>query len=198
MAALQPQYPDRNLAYHVIDGGSEEDILKKYGSVTEFASGESQVPLDFSGQPVGLLLQLATGTYYEISRNFRNQTRSNRVGSNYFTYDRKNSQNAESISWDDIVPPMVIANSMLMPYIGTRTHRNTSYNDSDKDEEQEIMVVDFAGLTERLESGGGGRATSWYTHCGHYYYGTTQKYDNKGHLREGKYNLNAPDSNEYE
>ena len=173
---------------------TEEDILKKYGAVNEFASGESQFPLDFSGQPVGLLLHLATGAYYEISRNFRNQTRSKRVGSNYFTYDRKNSQDAESISWDDIVPPMVIVNGMLMPYIGTRTHRNTSYNDSDKEEEQEIMVVDFAGLSERLESGGGGgRVFDWYTHSGHYYYGTTQKFDNKGHLREGKYNLNAPD-----
>lgn len=185
--------PDTSLEGAAPVTETEEELLKKYGAVTEYASGNSQFPLDFSNQEVGLLLHLATGAYYEIYKNSRDQSRSRRVGSNYFTYDRKNSQDAESISWEDVMPPMVIVGGMLMPYIGTRTHRHTSYNDSEKDEEQEIMVVDFAGLSEALVLSGSGRVFDWYTHSGHYYYGTTQKYDNKGNLREGRYNLNAPD-----
>lgn len=189
--------PDTSLDGAAPVAETEEELLKKYGYVHEFASGNSQFPLYFENEAVGLLLHLATGTYYEISRNSRNQTRSKRVGTNYFTYDRKNTQEAESISWEDIMPPMVLVDGMLMPYIGKRTHRNTSYTETEKDEEQEIMVVDFAGLSTpiTLQSSGSGqtRVFDFYTHSGHYYYGTTQKYDNTGALRQGKYSLIAPE-----
>lgn len=176
---------------------TEEDLLKKYGYVHEFASGNSQFPLYFDNQPVGLLLHLATGAYYEISRDTRDHTRSKRVGSNYFTYDRRNTQEAESISWEDIMPPMIIYGGKLMPYIGQRTHRNTSYTETEKDEEQEIMVVDFAGLSTpiTLQSSGTGntRVFDFYIYSGHYYYATTQKYDNTGAIRTGAFSLIAPE-----
>lgn len=175
---------------------TEEDLKKKYGFVHKFSSGNSQFPLDFSDEAVGLLLHLATGAYYEISRSFKSYRGSNihskRVGTNYFTYDRRNTQEAESLEWEDLMPPMVIVEGKLMPYIGPRTHRHTSYKDSEKDEDQEIIVVDFAGLSTPITLSSTVRVFDFYIYSGHYYYGTTQMYDNTGVLRDGKYNLTPP------
>ena len=116
------------------------------------------------------------------------------VGSNYFKYDRRNSDESEEFTPEDLLPPMVFVNGMLMPYIGDRIHRNTTYNDSKKDEKQEIIIVDYAGLSKKVDytvpGSTGGRVPS-DMEGGHYYYGTTQKYDNIGELRTDKIELTS-------
>lgn len=148
--------------------------------------------------PMGLILRLSTGTFYEMRHSYQsirgNDVKNVAVGTNYFKYDRGNSDESEEFSPEDLLPPMVFVNGMLMPFIGDRIHRNTTYNDSKKDEEQEIIIVDYAGLSKEVDytssSSTGGRIPS-DTEGGHYYYGTTQKYDNTGELRAGKIELTS-------
>ena len=147
---------------------------------------------------MGLVLRLSTGTFYEMRHSHQSIRGSNvknvAVGSNYFKYDRKNSDESEEFTPEDLLPPMVFVNGILMPYIGDRIHRNTTYNDSKKDENQEIIIVDYAGLSKKVDytvpGSTGGRVPS-DIEGGHYYYGTTQKYDNTGELRTGKIELTS-------
>ena len=188
--------PDTSLEGAAPAAETQEDLLQKYGSVIE---------ADRDGtSDIGLVLDLATGIYSEASAPFSKvsardteySSRMKRIGTNYFTYDRRNSKESVSMDPDDLVPPMVFVNGFLMPYIGDRTHRNTSYNNSEKDEEQPIIIVEYAGRSVRGYDPSGGRypgGPSEKTAGLHYYYGTTQKYDNRGRLRAGRYNLTAPD-----
>ena len=144
------------------------DIVNKYGGWVE--CDESQFSTATAGN---CLLRLATGEFYEVSSS---ETKT-RLGSNYFKYDRANAGQAEDFSPEDIMPPMVYVNGFLMPYIGERKHRQTVYNGSKKDSEQDIIIADYAGLSSN----------------GLYNYATTQKYDDAGNLRSSRYNMNAED-----
>lgn len=142
-------------------------LIAKYGGYN-MASEES-----FPLVPAGTLVQrLATGDFYEVK-----QSSKVRIGSNYFKYDRANSESSEEFAPDDLMAPMVFVNGILMPYIGDRKHRNTTYKNSDKDKDQEILIADYAGTAS----------------AGGYRYATTQKYDDEGVLRIGKHGLNAED-----
>lgn len=114
------------------------------------------------------------------------------VGSNYFTRDRKSTADAEDFSPSDIMPPMVFVNGMLMPYIGERKHRNTTYQESDIDDDQEIMVCEYAGESETCNKSSqihiGADNQRAYA-GGHYHYGTTQAYNNAGTMRQGGHDL---------
>lgn len=187
--------PDVSIDGAAAAAATIEDLLKKYGTVkmcSETGFREILEPC--------LVLRLSDGCFYECHVSFfayGNATRAAKkrmvkVGTNIFTFDRGNSESAESIAPADLVPPMVFADSYgtLMPYIGKRTHRNTSYNDSGKDEDQEIIIVDYAGLSDRQIFDGYVReAPSTDGRC---FYGTTQKYTNRGNVRPGCINL-VPD-----
>lgn len=136
-----------------------------------------------------VVLRLATGDYYEFRMSGANShgrgtspVKKVRIGTNQFRYDRANSETSEKFEPADLVPPIVIADEYgtKAPFIGERNHRNTSYNDSGKDENQDIIIVFYAGLTEKPVYTGGGRVP--ITSEGRYYAGTTQKYNNRGHL----------------
>lgn len=194
-------------------------LIEKYHYCKDFAVS-AKPTLD----NMGLAFYAATGAYYEIQTRFSDHLRrvsgSSRsgssgdsetvslwkyLGSNYFDYDQDNSDETEEISPADLMPPMVFVHGVLMPYIGDRKHRNTTYNDSAKDEDQDIIIIEYAGLSSKSEAseqsgstevvtrgnrrGGIRRVSSGNTIGGHYYYGTTQKYDNLGNLREGKLGL---------
>lgn len=174
--------PDTSLDRAAPAAETLQDLIDKYGGVTEFTETSDW---DLSG----LLLNLATGMYYEQRLSFghtgRDHDKRILVGSNYFKYDRRNSEDTEEFSPSDLMPPMVTVDTVLMPYIGERVHRNTSYNDSEKDSDQEIIIADYAGLSNTpVYEDWHGRLP--YTAAGHYYYATTQKYDNTGKLRPGK------------
>ena len=114
---------------------------------------------------------------------------------NQFKYDRANADTSESFSPEDIVPPIVVADAYgtKAPYIGDRCHRNTSYNDSEKDEDQEIIVVYYYGLTEEISYSSSDHGRVALSSDGRYYAGTTQKYNNRGTLIPGAINLTPDD-----
>lgn len=172
------------------------DLKKKYGSVVE-------VTENTAWPSNNLILQLATGQYYEAVadlKDIRSPGKNNYVGSNYFTHDSRSTDESETMTPADLMPPMVFANGVLMPYIGPRRHRNSSYQDSALDEEQEIIVVEYAGLSTAYSFSPaqlndpryGRRLSSMNRMNGHYLYGTTQAYDNLGQPRTGRFNL-TPD-----
>lgn len=200
-----------------------KDLINKYHYCKDFKVSASPT-LD----NMGLAFYSATGRFYEIQTRFTDQARSSAarrtsrsssssetetvslwkyLGSNYFDYDQNNSDETEEISPADLMPPMVFVHGILMPYIGERKHRNTTYNDSTKDEDQDIIIIEYAGQSSAAESGssetsgssivtsgrsrGGLRrvASGTNTIDGHYFYGTTQKYDNLGNERTDKLGL---------
>lgn len=172
------------------------DLIAKYK--TGKALDESECITDGD---LGLFMRKSTGQYYERFAYFgnkRDMKDREPVGSNYFKYDRKNSDKEENKAAADIMPVMVFSKGFLMPFIGERKHRNSTYNSSGKDEEQEIIIVDYAGASlpfttvELKEPAGFTRIDAAGNYGGHYYYATTQKYDNRGKERPGRINL-TPD-----
>ncbi len=188
--------PDTSLEGAAPAAETIEDLKKKYGSVVEVSENETWPSNN-------LILRLSTGQYYEARsslKNIRAQGKDNLIGSDYFTHDRRNTDESDVMSPEDLMPPMVFVNGVLMPYIGERRHRNSSYKNSQMDEDQEIIVVEYAGRStaytftagqlndERI----GRRLASMNRVNGRYFYGTTQAYDNIGSPRSGRYNL-TPD-----
>jgi len=184
--------PDTSLDGAAPAAETIEDLKKKYGVMAEDSS------------EMGLTLDRPTGKYYEVSANLctsRGAPAERLLGTNYFSYNRRNSQDEEQYQPADLIPPMVYIgeNALLMPFIGDRIHRNTAtkgaIGEYVKDEDQELIIVDYAGRTATATSSSGtGRRTSTASLiAGKYFYGTTQKYDNNGNLRPGKYTLNAPE-----
>lgn len=178
--------PDTSLDGAAAAGESMESILKAHGSMEIL--DESAVPGHL--YPI-LIYRKALGSFwenrYKITKDVRAALQTSyiltRIGSDLFNYDRKNSKNTEEITWEDPTPPMVFVNGILMPYIGDRKHRNTTYNGSEKDEDQDILIAFYGGLSASTGKYGG-----------RYYYATTQKYDNAGILRyEGAYSLTPED-----
>ncbi len=168
---------------------TEEDLFNKYGNLIEFTEAEG------FGEISSFSLRLSTGCYYENRSGFsRSGAVNNAVGTNYFSFDKKNSEDSEELAPEDLIPPMVFVNGILMPYIGERKHRNTSMNGSEIDEDQDIIIVDYAGQSVKVDytTGSGHGRVPVDSHGSHYCYGTTQKYNNAGLIREGKYTLNGP------
>lgn len=185
--------PDTSLDGAAPAAETIEALKAKYGYVMECDEKEFGA-LNSSC----LALRLATGDYYEIRQSFGSSysrgsntaIKKVKVGTNQFKYDRGNSEDSEEFSPSDLVPPIVSVDQYgtLAPYIGDRVHRNTSYNDSEKDTDQEIIVVYYAGLTEKpTYDTTGGRVP--LASAGYYYAGTTQKYNNRGHLIDGAIEL---------
>ena len=66
-----------------------------------------------------------------------------RLGSGYFNYDKKNSENCEEFSPTDPLPPMVYVDGILMPYIGTRVHRHTQVNGEKEDADGQKIIIAY-------------------------------------------------------
>ena len=184
--------PDTSLDGAAAAAETIEALAAKYGHVKECDEKEFG-----SLNSSCLALRLATGDYYEVRQSFGSSysrggnkvTKSVKIGTNQFKYDRGNSEGSEEFSPSDLVPPIVEADGYgtMAPYIGDRVHRNTSYNDSERDTDQDIIVVFYAGLTEEPTYDYSGRVP--ITSGGHYYAGTTQKYNNRGNLIAGAIEL---------
>lgn len=107
-----------------------------------------------------LVLRKATGEFFVLERDMSNgQQTQRRLGTNYFTYDRRNSDESEQFASDDSMPPMVAIGKTglqtIVPFIGERRHFHTSYLGSETDMEQEIMIVqEYSGLATALARGG--------------------------------------------
>lgn len=195
--------PDTSLEMAEPAAETLEDMVHKYGSLVEVE--------EYATWPeLCLVFRKSTGRYY-LSRagihsivrtgsdGSSSGTSDSDLGTNYFTHDRRDTPETEQMTPADLMPPMVFVNQVLMPYVGNRRHRNTQYKASERDEDQEIIVVEYAGRSSTdgvsligARTGGGRRSTGQGTAAGHYFYGTTQKYDNTGTLRSGRYDL-TPD-----
>lgn len=115
-----------------------------------------------------IVKRLATGDYWSFAENSRqiSVVKSSRIGTNYFNYDKNNSEDSEEFSPADLLPPMVLVNSILMPYIGARIHRHTQINGKNENDDTQKMIIAY-------ERGLFGE---------NYRLATTQKYDAVGHL----------------
>lgn len=184
--------PDTSLDGAAPAAETIEALAAKYGHVKECDEKEFG-----SLNSSCLALRLATGDYYEVRQSFGSSfsrggskgTKLVKIGTNQFKYDRGNSEDSEEFSPSDLVPPIVVVDQYgtMAPYIGDRVHRNTSYNDSEKDSDQDIIIVFYAGLTEVPTYDYSGRVPT--TSGGFYYAGTTQKYNNRGNLIAGAIEL---------
>ncbi len=120
------------------------DLVDKYGYYVEANEQQFQT---LSGQNPAfqdcLVLRKATGEFFLLERNMSNGVQEiNRLGTNHFKYDRRNSDETEEYSQSDVMPVMTCNEERgVAPYIGTRTHRHTSYNGQAQDEEQKIIAV---------------------------------------------------------
>ena len=89
-----------------------------------------------------LIFRIATGEFFEIRTNLNTGfDEMIRLGTNYFKYDRANSDDTEEHACTDEMPPMVNAQKYFAPYIGDRKHAHTTFNGSQKDEDQPIMIA---------------------------------------------------------
>ena len=125
-----------------------------------------------------VVLRLATGEYYMVERSLETTSyNQKRIGSNYFTRDRQNTEKSRVITAEDVLPPMVMYQRgadeyndlILAPYIGSRAHRHTSYNSSSMDEDQAVIFAFDAG-----------EAVVDSYHAPSYRLATTQAYNNIG------------------
>lgn len=92
-----------------------------------------------------LVRRKATGMFYLLERDLgTGAMQLHELGSNYFTYDRNNSDETEDFSQEDVMPLMRIDPVFkrgVSPFIGERIHRHTSYNGEADDSEQKIIAV---------------------------------------------------------
>lgn len=132
-----------------------DDLIEKYGGYVEcdeakFASLAGDNP-DFCDC---LLLRLASGEFFLLERDLvTGKQVLNRLGTNYFTYNRGNSDETEGFSQSDVMPLMLVgdrADRDVAPFIGARIHRHTSYNGEVDDSVQKIIAVQAAILATTI------------------------------------------------
>ena len=128
---------------------SFDDLVAKYGGYV--AANEVQFQSLTTQSPAFtdcLVLRKSTGMFYLITYDINTGQRTlEKLGTNHFTYDRKNSDETEEFGQMDVMPLMlcgVTAKTDVMPYIGDRLHYHTyvkSDPDEEKSDEQPIIVV---------------------------------------------------------
>lgn len=162
-----------------------QEFKKKYGVLTEMDESEFAAENNHY-----VIFRKATGTFHVRKLSLGDDsTQVVLVGSNTFTYDRKNNDSGEDASAADLIPLMMERvldatpnYKVIGPYIGERVSRNTGYaNDKTAKNEQKIILALDAGWAATDE-----------THAMQYRLCTTQKYDNLG-TRWNAWGLNTED-----
>ena len=125
---------------------SFDELLKKFSyhqavNEVEFAGLTGNTP----AYEECLVLRKATGQMYVAKHKSYNTPQIvELLGTNYFAYDRENSDETEEFSQEDSMPPMIINRYCgVMPFIGERKHAHTNYEGSAYDKDQGLMVVQF-------------------------------------------------------
>lgn len=131
-----------------IDGAEASDdtfdaLLEKYGFYVPLNEDDfAKIGTAQQSYFDCLILRKATGEFFALERDLSSGAQTKRrLGTNYFTYDRRNADESEQYDADDTIPPMVDFGKMILPFIGSRRHFHTSYLNSESDTEQEIIVV---------------------------------------------------------
>ena len=104
-----------------------------------------------------LIMRKATGDFIVLERSMSTGAQTQRrLGTNYFRYDRRNSDDTEQFDSDDSMPPMVDFAKMIIPFIGERKHFHTSYLGSEADTDQDIILVqEYKNITGTVLPRGG-------------------------------------------
>lgn len=122
-----------------------DKLMAKYGGYVE--CDEDQ--WDANAFNDCLLMRKATGQFYALNRDLStgNQVK-DLLGTNYFPYDRNNSDDTEALSQSDVMPLMLVDAAHLKrdvsPFIGERLHYHTSYNGQKEDDKQDIILCQYA------------------------------------------------------
>jgi hypothetical protein len=114
-----------------------------------------------------LVLRLSTGCYYEFRRTVSESgygTERVLIGTNYFSYDRQNTDGAEDLSCVDLLTPMVYVSGFLMPFIGQRINRNIPSDSDSAEKKQAVILCNYGSLSS----------------TGSYCFGTTQAVNDAG------------------
>ncbi|MBP8981499.1 MAG: hypothetical protein KBG19_00510 [Bacteroidales bacterium] len=120
-------------------------LYEKYKYIYEFMESEWNTTHKDS-----LVLRLSTGCYYEFRRTVAEAgfgTERVLIGTNYFPYDRKNTDKLEDFKCIDLLPPMVFVGGVLMPYIGKRINRNILSDFESAKEKQSVILCNYGGLS---------------------------------------------------
>lgn len=125
-----------------------DELLAKYGgyyvAVTEaeYASLLIGTPLNNHAYDC-LILRKSTGDFYALFRDINDSNYKQspvHLGTNIMKYDRKNSDEEEEFSVEDVIPKMLTNGASTVPFIGERIHFHTSYNAETKDKQEIILV----------------------------------------------------------
>lgn len=113
--------------------------------------------------------RLSTGDYYSFASSIGEEnpvTSSARSGSSYFSYGKnENTDGTEEFSPSDLMPPMVFVDGILMPYIGSRSHRRTQLEGKKESSTTQKIIIAY---------------DSGYRSDNGYRIATTQNYDETG------------------
>ena len=117
-----------------------DDLLNRYGCYveideSEFANigGPAQLVYDC------LIKRKKTGVFYELRRRFKDGKQYMvRLGTDNFKYDRKNSDNEETMDSPDVIPAYLDKEDVL--YVGDRIHYHTSFNNKQEATDQNLMI----------------------------------------------------------
>lgn len=121
-----------------------DKLLEKYGGYVECT--EAQFRTLTTTNPAFydcLILRKSTGVFYALERSLSTgRMELHELGTNYFVYDRQNSDETEEFSQVDVMPLMLCGEKCeTAPYIGDRIHKHTSYEDKEEDSSQKIIAV---------------------------------------------------------
>lgn len=122
-----------------------DKLIENYGSYVECSENQFNSLTDNNPAFYDcLVMRRATGEFYLLERKLGTGKMVMRLlGTNHFTYDRKNSDETEEHTQADILPLMLCDQKTraTAPFIGTRIHRHTAYNGSIDESDQKIIVV---------------------------------------------------------
>ncbi len=94
-----------------------------------------------------VVLRKTLGVFYGVEINPLTEYRTvNRIGTNYFTYDRDNSDETEAFDQKDVIPAMAIGVASKLdvcPFIGDRIHYHTAIDNKKENPTQDIMIAQF-------------------------------------------------------
>lgn len=90
-----------------------------------------------------LIFRRSTGMFYEIRRDLKaGAVILAPIGTNYFVYDRENTENSEAFSPADVIPLMYCgANKAVYPIIGDHIHNHSSFDGMKKNGKQDLIIV---------------------------------------------------------
>ena len=121
-----------------------DKLLEKYGGYVDinelqYQSLNGATPFMYEG----LVKRKATGMFYYLSQDLMTgKLNVQQLGTNYFKYDRQNSEETEEFSQADVMPLMLCGPKFeTAPYIGDRINRHTAYNGNAEDSNQKIIAL---------------------------------------------------------